>query len=75
MTGLGCFQMGVLIVTCPYTQKAFSTGINIERDDFNLMCDVVASSRCPYCKRDHRWRYRNAEYRDAIPDADWVENR
>jgi hypothetical protein len=35
----------------------------------------MTSSRCSYCKIEHRWHYRHAEYFDSIPPADWIENQ
>jgi hypothetical protein len=57
--------MGVLVVRCPNTQRRFSTGIQIERADFErLYEDAMTSSRCPYCNVEHRWHYGHAEYFD-----------
>ena len=68
--------MGVLVVRCPKTRRRFSTGIQIEREDFqHIYEDVVTSSHCPYCNTEHQWHYRDAEFVDAIPPNDWVENR
>jgi hypothetical protein len=68
--------MGVLVITCPETGKKFSTGIQIEqRDTKQIDIETVASSLCPYCREVHEWRYRDAEYVDALPPEDWVENK
>jgi hypothetical protein len=68
--------MGVLVVRCPNTQRRFSTGIQIERADFErLYEDAMTSSRCPYCNVEHRWHYRDAEYFDLLPPSDWIENQ
>jgi|SRR6516165_538490 len=68
--------MGVLVVICPETGKKFSTGIQIDRDDlYTISQDTASSSRCPYCQRDHEWRYRDAEWVAVLPPEDWVENK
>ena len=68
--------MGVLVVRCPKTQSRFSIGIQIERADFeHLYEEVIAAARCPYCKIEHRWHYRGAEYFNSIPPANWIENQ
>ena len=55
--------MGLLVIRRANTQRRFSTGIQIERADFErLYEDAITSSRCPYCKSEHRWHYRHAEY-------------
>jgi hypothetical protein len=68
--------MGVLLVVCPDTRKKFSTGIQIERRDLgDAASDTALSAFCPYCRITHKYRYGDAEYVDAIPPKDWVENR
>jgi len=68
--------MGVLVVICPETGKKFSTGIQIDRDDlYTISQDTASSSCCPYCQRDHEWRYRDAEWVAVLPPEDWVENK
>ena len=63
--------MGVPVVRCPKTQRRFSTGIRIERADFeHLYEDVIAAGRCPYCKIEHRWHYRGAEYFELNPASE-----
>jgi len=67
--------MGVLLITCPLTGKRFSTGIQIEWDDFyQIDSSTVMISHCPYCSEDHEWRYRDAQWVPAIPPSDWIEN-
>lgn len=63
--------MGVLLVICPQTGKKFSTGILIDKDDlYAISQDTVSASYCPYCKHEHKWHYRDAEYVDALPPED-----
>jgi hypothetical protein len=68
--------MGVLLITCPLMGKKFSTGIQIEWEDFEQIdSNTVMISHCPYCKRDHEWCYRNAQWMPALPPEDWIENQ
>jgi hypothetical protein len=67
--------MGVLVVTCQATQKKFSTGIQIERDDLNdAAWDTALSAFCPYCRKTHQYRYRDAQYVETLLPKDWIEN-
>jgi hypothetical protein len=68
--------MGVLVVTCPDTGKRFSTGIQIDKDDlYTISQDTVGASYCPYCKQDHKWRYRDAEWVAVLAPEDWVDKQ
>jgi hypothetical protein len=74
--GLGAIVMGVLLVTCPQSQKKISTGIQIDRDSFSLVeFNALVVAYCPHCEREHSWRYRDAEYVDGTAPEHWVENR
>jgi hypothetical protein len=45
-------------------------------DSFSLVeFNALVVAYCPHCDQEHAWRYREAEYVDAIPPAQWVENR
>ena len=68
--------MGALVIACPETGKKFATGIHIERDNLaDIDATAVATSFCPYCRQIHKWCYVDAEYVDAPPPSDWIENR
>jgi hypothetical protein len=68
--------MGVLLVTCPETGKKFSTGVQIDKDDlYTISQDTASASYCPYCRHEHKWRYRDAEWVAALSPEDWVENK
>ena len=32
----------------------------------------MSVSYCPYCKHDHKWRYRDAEWVAVLPPEEWV---
>jgi len=61
--------MPLIWVKCPSTGREFSTGIHTDTASFNLIGDVVASALCPYCRREHDWRKRDARLAEAIPTA------
>jgi hypothetical protein len=68
--------MGALVVTCPHTQKKFSTGVQIDADSFLLVeFNALVVAYCPHCEQEHSWHYRDAEYVDVIAPEHWVENR
>lgn len=68
--------MGVLVVTCPHTGKKFAAGVQIQRDGLaEIDEDTLAISFCPYCRRHHEWRYGAAEYMDALPPSNRIQNR
>jgi predicted RNA-binding Zn-ribbon protein involved in translation (DUF1610 family) len=60
--------MGVVVVKCPVTGRPFSTGIQVEREDFEaLQQDSMTTSRCPHCGLEHIWWTREARCIDALP--------
>jgi hypothetical protein len=66
--------MGVLVITCPATGKEFSTGMQIDERETAGLPDYETSTLCPYCKRLHRWRPKEARWVEALPPSDWIEN-
>jgi hypothetical protein len=59
--------MGVVVVKCPVTGRPFSTGIQVEREDFDaLQQDSMTTSRCPHCGLEHIWWTREARCIDAL---------
>jgi endogenous inhibitor of DNA gyrase (YacG/DUF329 family) len=48
--------MAVMMIKCPITGEAVSTGIEIEADAFQELPDVSARMNCPACGRQHAWR-------------------
>jgi hypothetical protein len=69
---VGAIGMGALIVTCPNTQKKFSTSVQIDADSFLLVeFNALVVAYCPHCEQEHSWRYRDAKYVDVIAPEDW----
>jgi hypothetical protein len=65
--------MGVLMLTCPSTDREFSTGIMIDEDTFGKLPNVATKARCPHCSLTHTWWPREARLVDGIPPDQWVE--
>jgi hypothetical protein len=62
--------MGVLLIACSTTGKRFSTGVEIERSDFQTLPQVLTASSCPFCESEHFWWTREAFLADVIPPAE-----
>jgi hypothetical protein len=52
---------GVLTVTCPVTDKEYSTGILTDAAAADPLPQVLRMSRCPYCNIEHPWRTEDAK--------------
>jgi predicted RNA-binding Zn-ribbon protein involved in translation (DUF1610 family) len=48
--------VGVILIKCPATARAVSTGIEIDRETFNVLPDVGVETKCPACGGKHVWR-------------------
>jgi hypothetical protein len=48
-------HMGMVMVKCPQTGRAISTGITADRDSFRRSPVFFARTRCPICHADHAW--------------------
>lgn len=52
--------MGTLMIKCPNTGSAISTGIQINRSTFNNMPVFFGRTLCPICQTQHEWFARAA---------------
>ena len=52
--------MGVVMVTCPNTGRAFSTGIESDPRTFASLPDVLSRAKCSHCGAEHIWWTREA---------------
>jgi hypothetical protein len=43
------------MITCPVTNKEFSTGIETDEQSLDLIPETVAQSFCPHCGSHHPW--------------------
>ena len=47
--------MGIVMVKCPVTRRAFSTGIEAEVSCFRSTPVFFGRSHCPHCRIEHEW--------------------
>ena len=66
--------MGVLVIKCIETGRAFSTGVHADPQSFALMPNTASFARCPHCRCDHAWRPLDAKLVAELPSVDWIEN-
>ena len=52
--------MGVVMIACPRTGRAVSTGIETDPNSFASLPDEPARTKCPACDRVHVWWKREA---------------
>jgi len=57
--------MGQIMIHCPVTKRAISTGFHADRNSFARMPVFIARAQCPHCKAQHEWFAREA----------WVEEK
>jgi hypothetical protein len=48
--------MSLILIKCPETGRAVSTGIEIDRVTFNALPDVSTETKCSACAGTHTWR-------------------
>ena len=52
--------MGTVMIRCPRTGRAVSTGIETELSVFSRLPEVAARTHCPICGAEHVWTAREA---------------
>jgi hypothetical protein len=52
--------MGVVMIRCPITGRAVSTGIETDSQTFAHLPDKLAKTKCPVCDSVHIWWTREA---------------
>jgi hypothetical protein len=57
--------MGMVMVKCPQTGRAISTGIRSDRESFQRSPVFFNRTRCPICHTDHAWFAREAWVRES----------
>ena len=60
--------MGVLMIRCPRTERAISTGLRMDSEAFRAMPVFFSSTVCPACGSLHQWFARNAWVCDCGPE-------
>jgi endogenous inhibitor of DNA gyrase (YacG/DUF329 family) len=58
--------MSALMVTCPITGKAVTTGIETEADVLRVLPRVEAAIVCPACGEKHFWTRSEAYLEDQL---------
>jgi hypothetical protein len=59
--------MGILMIRCPKTGRAISTGTYVESAAFRSSPVFFGQTYCPHCDTTHEWFARDAWVRDSGP--------
>ena len=60
--------MGTVMIRCPETGRAVSTGMRVDTESFRAMPVFFARSHCPICRAEHEWFAQEAWVCDAGPE-------
>lgn len=58
--------MGMVMIRCPATRRAISTGIEIDSVTFRSMPVFFSRTFCPLCRLAHEWFAKDAWVCDAV---------
>ncbi len=58
--------MGMVMIRCPETGRAISTGIEIDRVTFRSTPVFFSQTRCPLCRVTHEWFAKDAWVCDPV---------
>ena len=64
----GCRDMSTIMIKCPQTGQAVSTGIEVEHDTFITLPDADVQMHCPACGGEHIWSKAKAWLADGNID-------
>jgi hypothetical protein len=63
--------MGIVMIRCPETRRAISTGIQADRETFHATPVFFSRTFCPLCAKQHEWFAKDAWVCDsAAADCD-----
>ena len=62
--------MGFVMIRCPATGRAISTGIAIDRRSFDATPVFYSQTFCPLCRIEHQWFAKEAWVQEPGPDAE-----
>ena len=67
--------MGIVMISCPETRRAISTGIQADRAAFHTTPVFFSRTLCPFCRVTHEWFAKNAwvcdsEFADCDPSRE-----
>ena len=57
--------MGIVMISCPETQRAISTGIQADYETFRSAPVFFSRTFCPLCRLTHEWFAKDAWVCDA----------
>jgi len=60
--------MGQIMIRCPITKRAISTGFHADPSSFARMPVFIARVHCPNCRVQHEWFARDAWVEDEKGD-------
>ena len=52
--------MGMVMILCPKTRRAISTGIQVDRETFHATPVFFSRTLCPLCRVTHEWCAKDA---------------
>lgn len=52
--------MGTIMISCPETRQAISTGIQVDRGTFHSTPVFFSQTLCPLCREKHEWFAKDA---------------
>ena len=52
--------MGIVMISCPETRQAISTGIQVDRATFHSTPVFFSRTLCPLCGKNHEWFAKDA---------------
>ena len=52
--------MGIVMIRCPKTRRAISTGIQADRATFHSTPVFFSRTACPLCRTTHEWFAKDA---------------
>lgn len=52
--------MGIVMISCPETRQAISTGIQVDRATFHSMPVFFSRTLCAHCGKEHEWFAKDA---------------
>jgi len=52
--------MGIVMIRCPETQRAISTGMQVDRATFHSTPVFFSRTDCPLCRTKHEWFAKDA---------------
>jgi hypothetical protein len=61
--------MGSIMINCPATGRAISTGMRADRSTFSRTPVFIARAFCPLCRADHEWFAKDAWVQEVQVEA------